>query len=216
MDILTTTQLDTAAELIAGGAVVAVPTPRWYMLAARAADPAAAATILRIKQRPEHKPLMLLLDALPTAQAHFKLSTDACALARHLWPGEVALRLPWRADAAQLPAIGDPALVGCPDGILGQLLRLMGEPLSAAACSISTPAATADDHPALTADHVAAFNAQTGARIAAVVDGGICPQGQHMTIVDCPHSRPARLRREGTVHPRAVAAALTEGASDVG
>ncbi|WP_432159030.1 L-threonylcarbamoyladenylate synthase [Streptomyces sp. bgisy153] len=216
MDILTTTQLDTAAELLTSGAVVAVPTPRWYMLAARAADPAAAATILRIKQRPERKPLLLLLDALPTAQARFLFSRDACALARHLWPGEVALRLPWRANAARLPAIGAPALVGCPDGILGQLLRLTGEPLSAAACSISTPAATDDDHPALTADHVAAFNAQTGGHIAAVVDGGMCPQGRHMTIVDCPHGQSARLHREGTVHPRAIAAALTEGASDVG
>ncbi|MER5719612.1 Sua5/YciO/YrdC/YwlC family protein [Streptomyces sp. NPDC002132] len=216
MNILTTTQLDTAAELLTSGAVVAVPTPRWYMLAARAADPAAAATILRIKQRPEHKPLLLLLDALPTAQARFLLSTDACAVARHLWPGEVALRLPWRADAARLPAIGSPALIGCPDGTLGQLLRLTGEPLSAAACSISTPAARADDHPALTADHVAAFNAQTGGHIAAVVDGGICPQSRHMTIVDCPHGQSAHLHREGTVHPRAIAAALTEGASDVG
>ncbi|MGX1266862.1 L-threonylcarbamoyladenylate synthase [Streptomyces phaeoluteigriseus] len=216
MDILTTTQLDTAAELLTGGAVVAVPTPRWYMLAARAADPAATAAILRIKQRPERKPLLLLLDSLPAAQARFLLSTDACALARHLWPGELALRLPWRADAARLPAIGAPALVGCPEGILGQLLRLTGEPLSGAACSISTPAATADDHPALTANHVASFNAQTGGQITAVVDGGICPQGQHMTIVDCPHGQPARLHREGTVHPRAVAAALTEGALDVG
>ncbi|MFH9554634.1 L-threonylcarbamoyladenylate synthase [Streptomyces sp. NPDC017435] len=174
------------------------------MLAARATDPAAAATILRIKQRPERKPLLLLLDALPTAQAHFQLSTDASALARRLWPGEVVLRLPWRADAPRLPAIGDPALVGCPDGILGQLLRLTGEPLSAAACSMSTPAAKADDHPALTADHVAAFNAQTGARIAAVVDAGIYPQGRHMTIVDCSYGQSARLHREGTIHPRAV------------
>ncbi len=216
MDVLTTTQLDTAAELLTGGAVVAVPTPRWYMLIARAADQAAAATILRVKQRPEHKPLLLLVDALPTAEARFILSADAYALARHLWPGDLALRLPWRTDATRLPAIGAPALVGCPDGVLGQLLRLTGEPLSAAACSISTPAATADDHPALTADQVAAFDAQAGAGIAAVVDGGICPQGQHMTIVDCPHRQSARLHREGTVHSRAIAAALTEGASDVG
>ncbi|MCC9707346.1 Sua5/YciO/YrdC/YwlC family protein [Streptomyces sp. MNU76] len=216
MDVLTTTQLDTAAELLGGGAVVAVPTPRWYMLIARAADPAAAATILRVKQRPEHKPLLLLVDALSTAEDRFLLSADACTLARRLWPGDLALRLPWRTDAKRLPAIGAPALVGCPDGILGQLLHLTGEPLSAAACSISTPAATADDHPALTADQVAAFDTQAAAGIAAVVDGGICPQGRHMTIVDCPHGQSARLHREGTVHSRAVAAALTEGASDVG
>lgn len=186
------------------------------MLVTHAADPAATAAVFHLKQRPEHKPLLLLVDQLATTDRYFHLSSDARALGTHLWPGELALRLPWRADAVRLPRVGEPALVGLPDGILGHLVRLVGEPLSAAACSISTPAAARDDHPALTADQVADFNTATGSRIAAVIDGGICPQGRHMTIVDCPHDGPARLHREGTVHPRAVTAALTEGARHVG
>lgn len=216
MDVLTPRQLPAAARHLALGQVVALPTARWYMLCARATTPEATATIFRVKQRPEHKPLLLLLDSPATAADLFHLSDDARRLTGHLWPGDLALRLPWQRDAAILPAIGAPALVGCPGGLLGRLLALVGEPLAAAVCSISTPAADNGDHPALTADQVAAFDRGARAQIAAVVDDGICPHGQHMTIVDCPAGQAARLHREGTVHPRAIEAALARGERHVG
>ncbi|MEV7706985.1 Sua5/YciO/YrdC/YwlC family protein [Streptomyces sp. NPDC088922] len=208
MDVLTLAQLPDAARMVAAGQMVAVPTLRWYMLCARAADPAAINAVFRAKQRPTAKPLLLLLDSPVTAEALFVLSGDARLLADGLWPGDLALRLPWKPSTETVTAVGSPALVGCPDGILGRLVTLAGEPLAAAVCSISTPAAGEKDHPALTAGQVAAFERTTGARIAAVVDGGICPQGRHMTIIDCPAGAAARLQREGTVHARAVEAAL--------
>lgn len=208
VDVLTPDQLPDAARLLAAGQMVAVPTPRWYMLCARAADPAATNAVFRAKQRPTAKPLLLLLDSPGTAEALFDLSDDARLLAGGLWPGELALRLPWKLGAGTVAAVGSPALVGCPDGILGRLVALAGEPLAAAVCSISTPAASEKDHPALTTGQVAAFERATGAGIAAVVDDGICPHGRHMTIVDCPADAAARLEREGTVHARAVEAAL--------
>ncbi|WP_240802942.1 Sua5/YciO/YrdC/YwlC family protein [Streptomyces sp. A1499] len=209
VDVLAPAHLPDAARLLAAGQVVAVPTPRWYMLCARAADPVATSAVFRAKQRPSAKPLLFLIDSPATAEALFDLSDDARLLAGGLWPGDLALRLPWKADAETVAAVGSPALVGCPDGILGRLVALAGEPLVAAVCSISTPAASERDHPALTVDQVVAFGRATGAGIAAVVDGGICPQGRHMTIVDCPAGAAAHLEREGTVHARAVEAALT-------
>ncbi|MFD4123859.1 L-threonylcarbamoyladenylate synthase [Streptomyces globisporus] len=209
MDVLAPDQLPDAARLLAAGQVVAVPTPRWYMLCAHAAAPAATGAVFRAKQRPTDKPLLLLLDSPATAETLFDLSVDARLLAGALWPGDLALRLPWRPGTKAVSAVGFPALAGCPDGILGRLVALVGEPLAAAVCSISTPAAGEQDHPALTAAQVAAFERTTKAGIAAVVDGGICPHGRHMTIVDCPAGAPARLEREGTVHARAVEAALT-------
>ncbi|MFD3653347.1 L-threonylcarbamoyladenylate synthase [Streptomyces sp. NPDC058620] len=208
MDVLTPDQLPDAARLLTAGQMVAVPTPRWYMLCARAADPTATNAVFRAKQRPSTKPLLLLLDSPVTAEALFDLSDDARLLACGLWPGDLALRLPWKPGVEPIAAVGSPALVGCPDGALGWLVALAGEPLAAAVCSISTPAAREEDHPALTAAQVGAFERTTGAGIAAVVDGGICPHGRHMTIVDCPAGTPARLEREGTVHARAVEAAL--------
>lgn len=209
VDVLTPDQLPDAVRLLAAGQVVAVPTPRWYMLCARASDPAATDAVFRAKQRPHTKPLLLLLDSPATATGLFDLSGDARLLAAALWPGDLALRLPWKPGAKTVAAVGSPALAGCPDGILGRLVALAGEPLAAAVCSISTPAAGERDHPALTAAQVATFERTTGAGIAAVVDGGICPHGRHMTIVDCPAGAPALLEREGTVHARAVEAALT-------
>ncbi|WP_329612622.1 Sua5/YciO/YrdC/YwlC family protein [Streptomyces brevispora] len=209
MNVLTPTQLPDAVRLLAAGQMVAVPSPRWYMLCARAADPAATSAVFRAKQRPTAKPLLLLLESPATAETLFNLSGDARMLARGLWPGDLALRLPWKPGAEPITAVGSPALVGCPDGTLGQLVALAGEPLAAAVCSISTPAAGDADHPALTAAQVAAFQRTTEARIAAVIDGGICPHGRHMTIVDCAADAAARLEREGTVHARAVEAALT-------
>ncbi|MGW1817061.1 L-threonylcarbamoyladenylate synthase [Streptomyces sp. NPDC002125] len=208
MDILARDQLPDAARFLAIGKVVAVPTPRWYMLCARAADTDATSAVFRIKQRPRTKPLLLLLDNPATAETLFDLSDDARLLTGDLWPGDLALRLPWKPGVEPVAAVGSPALVGCPNGILGQLVTLVGEPLAAAVCSISAPAAGDQDHPALTADHVTAFDQTTEAGIAAVVDGGICPHGRHMTIVDCPAGAAARLEREGTVHARAVEAAL--------
>ncbi|AWL37133.1 MULTISPECIES: L-threonylcarbamoyladenylate synthase [Streptomyces] len=217
MDVLMLDQLPDAARLLAAGQMVAVPTSRWYMLCARAADPAATNAISRAKQRPSTKPLLLLLDSPATAEALFDLSNDACLLVDGLWPGDLALRLPWKPGIETIAVTGSPALVGCPDGYLGRLVALVGEPLAAAVCSISTPAAGETDHPALSAAQVTAFDRVTGAGIAAVVDGGICPHGRHMTIVDCPAGTAARLEREGTVHARAVEAALTPaGGSHVG
>ncbi|MFE6101279.1 L-threonylcarbamoyladenylate synthase [Streptomyces laurentii] len=217
MDVLTPKHLFAAARLLAAGEIVAVPTPRWYMLCARATDTAATQAIFHVKQRPEHKPLLLLLDSPRAADELFDLSDDARSLTARLWPGDLALRLPWKSGASPITAVGSPALVGCPDGVLGRLLAQTGEPLAAAVCSISTPAARTDDHPALTVDQVAAFDHTTQAGIAAVVDDGICPHGRHMTVVDCPAGGPARLFRDGTVHPRAVEAALAPaGGPDVG
>ncbi|MGW7304068.1 L-threonylcarbamoyladenylate synthase [Streptomyces sp. NPDC054835] len=217
MDVLSRRRLPDAAEHLAAGRVVAAPTSRWYMLCARASAPAAMSTLFRIKQRPRHKPLMLLLDSPTKAGRLFDLSEDADLLIEGLWPGDLALRLPWRDGAPIVPDVGSPALVGCPDGVLHDLIGLVGEPLAAAVCSVSTPAARADDHPALTAGDVARFDQAAHAGIAAVVDDGICPHGRHATVVDCPAGSPARLHREGTVHARAIAAALApHGGTHVG
>ncbi|WP_367132929.1 MULTISPECIES: L-threonylcarbamoyladenylate synthase [Streptomyces] len=208
MDILTTGDVDAATQILAAGRLVAVPTDRWYMLCARVSDTQATAAIRTAKRRPAHKPLLLVIGTPATARELFGLTADAQALIGGLWPGDLALRLPWRPDHAVPEAIGAPALVSCPDGILGQLARAVGEPLAASAVSISPPHASPDDQPALTVAEVAAFKTRRSAPIAAVIDGGICPQGQHMTIIDCPAGGPTVVRREGTVHPRAVRAAL--------
>ncbi|KAB7835774.1 L-threonylcarbamoyladenylate synthase [Streptomyces mobaraensis] len=215
MDILTPQHIDRAAAMLADGRLVAVPTARWYMLCARADHPSAIEAIFRAKQRPADKPLLLVIDQPARAQQLFQLTGDAHTLMNRLWPGDLALRLPWQPGHNAPAGIGAPALVSCPDKTLGHLVQDARVPLAASAVSISPPHAGTDDHPALTIADVAAFNTRTCAGITAVIDGGICPLAQHMTIVDCPIDAAARMHRPGTVHPRAVAAALTHAGEGV-
>ncbi|MET7663179.1 hypothetical protein ABZT51_20195 [Streptomyces sp. NPDC005373] len=58
----------------------------------------------------------------------------------------------------------------------------------------------------MTLEEVHAFLAASGLTVS-IVDGGVCPAANHMTIVDCFTSE-ARLVRTGLVHQRAVTAAL--------
>ncbi|GAB3971077.1 hypothetical protein GCM10029978_045580 [Actinoallomurus acanthiterrae] len=44
-------------------------------------------------------------------------------------------------------------------------------------------------------------------KVGVIVDGGVCPAANHMTIVDC-FTPEARLVRTGLVHQRAISAAL--------
>ncbi|MGW4412394.1 L-threonylcarbamoyladenylate synthase [Nonomuraea sp. NPDC004702] len=215
---LSSGDLEQAAAAVTAGQLVAVPTPRWYMLCAAAGDAAACSAIFTAKQRPSAKPLLLVIADPADAARLFTLSGAARALIGQLWPGELALHLPWRAAGvrAAYPAIGDPALLQCPAGVLGRLAELAG-PLAAASLSVSTPATAADEWPALTAGEAEAFIAATGAPVAAIIDDGICPYGTHLTVVDCPADIPGggldvQITRHGSVHPRAITAALTPSA----
>lgn len=218
--LLTADQLDQAAAILAAGGLIAVPTPRWYMLCASADNPAACEAIFTAKQRPAGKPLLLAIGDRADAERLFRINDVGRALIEHLWPEELALLLPWRdaAARARYPMIGDPALVQCPDGLLGTVTRRAG-PIAAASLSVSPPAAADDDWPALTPGQAEAFISAAGASVAAIIDGGICPHAHHLTIVDCTTDATgtrnaetdpgvARIVREGTVHRRAITAAL--------
>jgi L-threonylcarbamoyladenylate synthase len=207
-------QLPEAAAALAAGHLIAVPTPRWYMLCAAADNPAACSAVFAAKRRPAEKPLLLVIGYPGDAIRLCHVTAAARALIDSLWPGELALRLPWRNTSTRTtyPGIGDPALVQCAAGILGRLARISG-PIAAASLSISAQAAVDDEWPALSTREAVAFIAATGAPVAGIIDGGICPHARHLTIVDCPTARDAapaaQIIREGTVHPRAITAALT-------
>lgn len=80
-------------------------------------------------------------------------------------------------------------------------------PLAATTANISGDAGPNDPGPAITLDQVHAFLAVSGLEPDFIVDGGVCPAVNHLTIVDCFTSE-ARLVRTGLVHQRAVSAAL--------
>ncbi|MEU2455734.1 Sua5/YciO/YrdC/YwlC family protein [Streptomyces sp. NPDC012765] len=208
MQIIPTTDIDTAAAAIEAGRLVIVPTARWYMICADGANPDACKAILEGKQRPKNKPLALVVPDQDRARDLLHFTPDAERLAAAFWPGDLALFLPWRdpADATRYTVVGSPALTTLAPGPLGALARAVPGLLAATTVNVSGDAGPDDRGPAITLAEVEDF--LTGAGLDAVVmDGGVCPAANHLTIVDCAGDQ-THLVRAGLVHPRAVASVV--------
>lgn len=92
-------ELASAANAIENGALVVVPTRRWYMLCADASNDNACQRIFTAKSRPSAKPLCLVVPSLSVASDQFDMSPAAQRLANALWPGDLAMLLRWRDPA---------------------------------------------------------------------------------------------------------------------
>ncbi|MBT2404623.1 MULTISPECIES: L-threonylcarbamoyladenylate synthase [unclassified Streptomyces] len=208
MQIIPTTDIDTAAAAIEAGRLVIVPTARWYMICADAANPDAYKAILEGKQRPKNKPLALVVPDQERARDLLHFTPDAERLATAFWPGDLALFLSWRepADAARYTVVGSPALTTHAPGPLGALARAVPGLLAATTVNVSGDAGPDDRGPAITLAEVEEFLTEAGLD-AVVMDGGVCPAANHLTIVDCASDQ-THLVRAGLVHPRAVASVI--------
>lgn len=81
-----------AASLIRAGRVVAIPTDTFYGLAADPFNLAAVEQIFRIKGRPAHKPLLLLVGSIEQAEElSSNLPDRFYPLARRFWPGPLTI-----------------------------------------------------------------------------------------------------------------------------
>ncbi|WP_432832900.1 L-threonylcarbamoyladenylate synthase [Dactylosporangium sp. CA-092794] len=211
MQVVPLADLGAAATAVDAGGVVIVPTSRWYMLCGRADFPEVAERIFLAKRRPESRSLLLAAPSTETVRRLFTLSPVAGLLAEAFWPGDLALLLPWQHDddRRRMTSVGSPALVAMPGGALGELSRLLSGPLAATSVNLCPDGDLPGSVPAVTVNEVRQFVDRSGADIAVVVDGGVCPHPVDMTIVDCTDAG-AVLRREGMVRTRSVAAVLGE------
>jgi L-threonylcarbamoyladenylate synthase len=182
------------------------------MVCCDAGNADACALIYRAKRRPEQKSLLLVLPSKEDAHSHFQISREAEILMEKLWPGDLALRLRWIDTEAGLrySAVGsDVALVGHSEDTMGILAKRSSVLIAATSANISGDSSADGDGPAITLDEVLNFQKDGGVEFANILDGGICPQFTHMTIVDCSDlDSTVKIVREGVVHRRAVAAAL--------
>lgn len=210
MKVIERDQLEQAAEALEAGGLVVVPTRRWYMICGDATNPEVCQRIYSGKRRPTGKTLAFVTPSHETTVELFQVNEHAERLIEAFWPGDLALILPWR-DAAigqQHVGVGMPnALVVQEAGILGELARLVRVPLAATSANISGEGGAAGPGPAITVNEVRAFVVDGSVDVAMCINGGICPTGHHLTIMDC-SGEEAQLVRPGVVHERAIGAAL--------
>ena len=185
-------QVEKGVSLLKQGGIVAFPTDTVYSLSAAVNNIAAVERIYRIKERPRHMALPLLLaDQSQLDKVAVSIPTSARLLAERFMPGALTLVLP-RAESVPDIVSGpnNSVAVRIPDHPIAlALVRGVGAPLTGTSANLSGRPS------ALTAEEV---NTQLYGRIELIIDGGRCPGGIESTIIDLTGADPVILR-EGAI-----------------
>lgn len=182
--------INTAAEIIKAGGVVAMPTETVYGLAANALDGRAVAKIFAAKGRPADNPLIVhISEPEEIAPLVREVPEAAKKLARAFWPGPLTIILP-RSDIIpdEVSAGLDTVAVRCPSHpVARELIR--------ASCPLAAPSANLSGSPSPTTfRHVIA---DMFGRIDAIIDGGDCQVGVESTVITLAADVPRLLRPGG-------------------
>lgn len=180
-----------AAQALADGGLVGVPTETVYGLGARADDDAAVAKVFAAKGRPADHPLIVHVAEAADARAFASRWPDvAQRLVQAFWPGPLTVIVP-RAPGMAAAAAGGQDTIGlrCPGHPVAHALLVAARERGVA--GVAAPSANRFGRISPTrAEHVVEeFEAGL-----LVLDGGPCDVGIESSIVDCSRGRPVLLR----------------------
>ncbi len=193
--------LPEAAALIRSGQIVAIPTDTVYGLAADPFQPAAVERLFRLKGRPEHKPILLLVDSRQQVEMlALRLPAAFERIAARFWPGPVTVILPAASCVpGRLTAGSGTVALRMPGSLLiRRLIAAARVPLT------GTSANRSGRPPARSASEVREQFRGAGLE---VLDGGPSPGGHPSTIIDL--TGEPRIVREGAVPASALLCCLT-------
>jgi L-threonylcarbamoyladenylate synthase len=167
-----------AAGWLNRGSVIAVPTDTLYALAADPVNLASVEEIFRVKGRPEHRALPILINSLVFAQILARdLPDNFYRLANACWPGPLTIvvdasnRLPLKITANTRRV----ALRWPKNKIISDLIAEIGNPLTGTSANLSgSPTCESGDE---------VFH-QLGDRIPLILDAGGTNGAQPSTIVE--------------------------------
>ena len=192
-----------AAQALARGELVGLPTETVYGLAADAGSDAAVARIFSAKGRPSDHPLIVHVAGVEGVNA---FAHDVPAFAQRLiqafWPGPLTLILPRRPEAGAAAAAGQDSVgLRCPSHPVAHALLKACEALGVH--GLAAPRANLFGRVSpTTAAHV---QGEFGDGLL-VLDGGACEVGIESTIVDCTRGAPVLLRPGGVTREQIEAA----------
>jgi L-threonylcarbamoyladenylate synthase len=194
--------IEQAAQRLAAGSLVGMPTETVYGLAADADNASAVHRIFEAKGRPSDHPLIVHLAPGDSAHGwrggvdHYarELPDFALALMHAFWPGPLTLILPRRDGVAAVSAGGQDSVgLRCPSHPVAQALLVAAR--AQGVRGVAAPSANRFGRVSpTTAAHVAEEFAQLPDEALLILDGGACPVGIESTIVDCSRGYPVLLR----------------------
>lgn len=182
--------LAAAAQAVANGECVVLPTDTVYGIAANAFSPEAVGKLLGAKQRSADMPPPVLI-AEPSMLRAFTADVpqSAVALAEAFWPGALTLILKVQKTLnLGLGDTGGTVAVRVPDNEHARSLLRRTGPLAVSSANINgaPPATSCDEARSQLADAVQVY-----------LDGGFTPGATPSTIVDFTRFRGGRIVREG-------------------
>jgi len=195
-----------AAEALAQGALVALPTETVYGLGARADDDTAVAQIFAAKGRPADHPLIVHVPDMAAAEPFAaRLPESARRLMQAFWPGPLTVIVP-RAEGMAAAAAGGQDTVGlrCPAHPVAQ--ALLREALRLGVRGVAAPSANRFGRVSPT--HAAHVRSEFDESLI-ILDGGDCEVGIESSIIDCSREHPVLLR-PGVLTRAQIEAALGE------
>lgn len=169
-----------AADLLADGKTVAIPTETVYGLGADAYCPEAVASVFAVKERPSFDPLILHLantrQLSEVVDIPDELRETVDMLATEFWPGPMTLVLPKKSIVPDLVTSGLPTVA----------VRVSAHPVMRGVCKalghpVAAPSANRFGHISPTCAE--AVQKELGGRIPLILDAGACSEGLESTIL---------------------------------
>jgi len=186
-------EIKQGAKLIQNGEIVAFPTDTVYGLGADATKETAVKKIFKAKERPENRPISVLLAEADDFDIYGReVPPAARKLAQHFWPGPLTIIVNKSDELAPAVTAGkDTVGLRMPDHPLTlELIKEAGTPLA-------TPSANISGRPSPTvAAHVLS---DLEGKIAAVIDGGVTPFGLESTVLDFSDEKHPVILRPGNI-----------------
>jgi len=158
--------IEYAAAFIKRGEVVAIPTDTFYSLSTDPFNLAAIERVFKVKGRPEHRALPILVNSIEQAVTLVRDAPDLFfVLARKFWPGALTLvvqatrRLPLKVTGNS----GRVALRWANSRVTTALIEAVGGPITGTSANLS-------DHPSCT--NAQQIVEQLRDRLPLILDGG--------------------------------------------
>ena len=179
-----------AAQALARGDLIGLPTETVYGLAADAMNPLAVAAIFKAKGRPANHPLIVhVADASQVPKFASHVPGFAQKLMSAFWPGPLTVILPRLPDVAEAAAGGHATIaLRCP--LHPMALALLHEAQGLGVQGLAAPSANLFGRVSPTT----ALHVRQAFPSLLVLDGGACEVGIESTIVDCSRAAPVLLR----------------------
>lgn len=186
--------LKQAADIVASGGLVVIPTETVYGIAASLLNKNALARLYEIKQRPKDKPFSVLIDRKEKIEEITRMLTvTAYKLIHAFMPGPLTLIL----RAKEQGTIG----IRIPDNeVARRIIALAGVPVACPSANLSGKPAPATAGDALI---------DLEGKVDCVLDAGPTALGMESTIVDL-SGEPLRIIREAAISREKIEAAAAQ------